>query len=123
MNEIYVAIAGAISVGFNAFFGWVFFRRKNNADAQSVETSTKTIAIDNEIKLSEYYKGMLDDLKPRYESEFKNYQATVTAKEKLLKEEITLLRRENKILKRQIIDKDRDIKDRDKRIAELELRR
>lgn len=119
MNEILIAIAGLITIGGSAFFGWVFARRKYNADALTIEASAKTTVIDNEIKLSEYYKTMIDDLKPRYENEFLSYQATVIAKEKLMQEEISLLRRDNKLLKRQVIAKDREIKERDKRIAEL----
>jgi hypothetical protein len=120
MNEILIAIAGLITLGGSAFFGWFFARRKNSAEAQKVEVGNKAIVIDNEIKLSEYYKGLVDDLKPRYELEFKNYQATVTAKEKLMQEEIALLRRDNKLLKRQVIAKDKEIKERDRRIEELE---
>lgn len=131
MNEILIALAGLITVGGSGFFGWFFARRKFTAEATTVEVGNKALEIDNEIKLSNYHKEMLDDLKPRYEmdfqnmkikyeTEFKNYQDTVTAKEKLLLEEITLLRRENKLLKRQVAEKDREIKERDKRIAELE---
>ncbi len=120
MNEILIALAGLITVGGSGFFGWFFARRKFTAEAATVEVGNKALIIDNEIKLSEYYKGMIDDLKPRYETEFKNYQATVTAKEKLMQEEISLLKRDNKLLKRQVIAKDKEIKERDKRIAELE---
>lgn len=120
MNELVIAITGAISIGFSAFFGWFFGRRKITAEAQTIEAGANAIIIDNEIKVSEYYKNMIDDLNPRYEKRFKEYEATVLAKEQLLKEEITLLRRENKILKRQLLEKDREIKERDKRIAELQ---
>jgi hypothetical protein len=123
MKELIIALTGLVTIGGGGFFGWFFARRKYNAESKTLEAGAKTIAIDNEIKLTQYHKDMLDDLKPRYEKEFQDYQKTVLAKEKLLQEEITLLRRENKILKRQVFEKDKEIKERDKRIAELELNR
>jgi uncharacterized membrane protein YgaE (UPF0421/DUF939 family) len=47
-----------------ALVTWFFARRKTNAEAKSAE-------IDNEIKASDFYKSLLDDLKDRLESAIK----------------------------------------------------
>lgn len=47
-----------------ALITWFFARRKSNAEAKSAE-------IDNEIKASDFYKSLLDDLKDRLESAIK----------------------------------------------------
>jgi len=100
--------------------GWFFSRKKNEAEVEDVRTRTDTIQIENEIKLSKYYKDLLDDLKPRYEKQLNEFQAACAAKEmlmrekeKLMREKVVLLRQENQILRQHIAD-------RDKRIAELE---
>lgn len=102
------------------FSGWFFGRKKNEAEVEDVKAKTDTIQIDNEIKLSNYYKEMLDDLKPRYDKQFKEFQQACLAKEtlmrekeKLMKEKVILLKQENETLRQHIAD-------RDKRIAELE---
>jgi hypothetical protein len=100
--------------------GWIFGRKKNLAEVEDVKARTDTVQIDNEIKLSNYYKDMLDDLKPRYERQLKEFQSACAAKEmlmrekeKLMREKVVLLKQENEILRQHIAD-------RDKRIAELE---
>lgn len=92
MNELLIALAGLVSVGGSAFFGWVFAKRKSNAEA-------KTTEIENEIKMSDYYKVMLDDLRNRYERKYQDYESLMNSKEKILKEEITMLNRKIKMLK------------------------
>jgi hypothetical protein len=124
IDELTSVVSTVIIAAGTGFSSWVYARKRNNAD-------TKTVEIDNEIKLSNQYKDMLDDLPGRYEQRFKEYdthvkamaaeyEASVQIKEKLLKEEIVLLRRENKILKVQLAEKNREITARDKQIALLQ---
>jgi hypothetical protein len=110
MNEFVIVLAGAAGAFLTKLVDWIFNKKSNLEDV-------KAKAIDNEIKLSETYKGMLDDLKPRYNDMLKEFEETVKAKEKiqlakekLLKEEVALLRKENKMLKQQLIEKDNIIK-------------
>lgn len=102
MNEFLVAITGTVSLFGAGWVGWFFRRRSERAEAKGKE-------IDNEVKLSEYYKVMLDDLNARYEKKFAEYvemqdrkfselAAMHESKEKLLHDEITLLHRKNKML-------------------------
>lgn len=141
MNEIILAVGGLISTGGAAFFGWLFGRRKAVAEAEVIEANAMTVDIDNEIKLSEYYRSLLDDLKPRYENQLREFEATCKSreqslnkqlhdveaayktKEKLLREEITILRKENRILKAQVAQKDNELSIKTKRIIELESRK
>ncbi|MDZ4147879.1 MAG: hypothetical protein U1C58_06315 [Flavobacteriaceae bacterium] len=123
MNDILLAIGGLITTGGAALFGWLFGRRKTAAEAEGLEANAKTTEIDNEIKLSEYYKTLLDDLKPRYEKQFRDFESACQSKEKLLKEEILILRKENRILKAQVAQKDTELKAKTKRILELESKK
>lgn len=113
--ELTLVLAGAIGAFLTKLVDWIFNKKSHKEDA-------RTKLIDNEIKLSNQYKDMLDDIQPRYDNRLKEFEERVKAneqlqlaKEKLLREEITLLRKENKILKQQIQEKD-------KRIKELESR-
>jgi len=123
MNEILIAIVGFITTGSAAIFGWIFGRRKTTAEAKVIEGKAKTIEIDNDIKSSNHYKEMLDDLKPRYEKQFRDFEAACLSKEKLLREEIVILREENRILKAQVLQKDTELKLKNKRILELESKK
>lgn len=92
MNEIYLAISAGMGAFFTALVGWVFNKKSTRADVKNKE-------IDNEVKLAEYYKKMLDDLSGRYEAKYKEIVALYESKEKVLRDEITLLKRANRDLK------------------------
>ncbi len=107
MKEFITSYIGEfISVVIAGFGGWFFGRKKQNAEVTSAE-------IDNEIKLSDYYKTMLDDLGSRYEQKYKDITALYESREKLLRDEITMLKNKIKILRQENIS----LK---KRISELE---
>ncbi|WP_291121390.1 hypothetical protein [Empedobacter sp. UBA7248] len=117
MNEILITITGLISVGGSAFFGWIFGRRKSNAEAQTTE-------IDNEIRMSNYYKEMLDDLRNRYEKKYQDYEALMNSKEKVLREEVTILNRkiemlqtENTELRKRVVELERLTKNANKSLT------
>lgn len=105
MDNILVYISTILTaIGGTGYFTFLFARRKYNADAKVVEASAKTTEIDNEIKISNYHKEMLDDLKPRYESQFKEYQEMMNRKFLLLEEEIKLKDRKIKLQQQEIAE-------------------
>jgi len=101
MNEILTAIAGLVAVGGSGWFGWFFARRKTNADATGAE-------IDNDIKLSNHYKEVLEYLKAKYEERFKEYEITINRKVALLEEEIKLKDRKIKLQQQEITELKRE---------------
>ncbi|MNR25631.1 hypothetical protein D3C85_1427940 [compost metagenome] len=58
MQEILSLLPSVLTGLFTAAITWFFARRKTNAEAKSAE-------IDTEIKASDFYKGLLDDLGSR----------------------------------------------------------
>lgn len=97
MKEFLTSYLGEfISVVIAGFGGWFFGRKKQNAELKSAE-------IDNEIKLSDYYKILLDDLGSRYEEKYKDIAALYDSREKLLRDEITMLKNKIRILRQENI--------------------
>lgn len=92
MNEIYLVLSGAVGAFLLKLVEWIFNKKSQKADVKAKD-------IENEIKLSEYYKKMLDDLDDRYEAKFIEFVALYERKEKILKDEIFLLNRKIKDLK------------------------
>ena len=102
MNEILTATLGTLGLFGAGWAGWFFRRRSERAEAKGKE-------IDNEVKLGDYYKKVLDDEIVRYENKFAElsamwekkfaqFQELHTSKETLLRDEIALLHRKNKLL-------------------------
>ena len=105
MDNILVFITSILTaVGSTGYFTFIFARRKYNAESKVVEASAKTTEIENEIKLSNYHKEMLDDLKPRYELMYKEFEVVMNRKMLLLEEEIKMRDRKIKILQAEIIE-------------------
>lgn len=98
MNEIYVAIGGGIGTVIGGFSGWFFRRRYENATAEEKEADAKSKEIDNDIKLANYYKDMLDDLGSRYEKKYADIVSIYDQKAALQQEEISLLKSHKKML-------------------------
>ena len=100
MNGFLEIIINSLAAGgIGGFFGWFFTRKKLNAEAEGEEENTKSKAIDNEIKLSDYYQKMLDDLGTRYEAKFLDVEKLYLNKERILKDEILMLKQKVKMLK------------------------
>lgn len=100
MNSILEIIINSLAAGgVGGFFGWFFTRKKLNAEAEGEEENTKSKAIDNEIKLSDYYQKMLDDLGTRYEAKFLDVEKLYLNKERILKDEISMLKQKVKMLR------------------------
>lgn len=107
MKDFFTTYVGEFLTALTAGFGgWFFGRKKQNAEITSAE-------IDNEIKLSDYYKTMLDDLGNRYEQKYKDVVALYESREKLLRDEITMLKNKIKMLRQENISLKR-------RVGELE---
>jgi len=101
------------AIGGTGFFTFLFTKSKYQVDVLQAKENAETTAIDNDIKLSGHYKEILDDLKSRYESQYKEFEDSMNRKIELLEEEIRLkdrkiklqqqeineLKKENKILK------------------------
>jgi flagellar basal body-associated protein FliL len=101
MSEILTAFAGLITLSGTGYFGWFFGRRKTNAEAKSQE-------IDNDVKLSNHYKEILDDLKGRYENRYKEFEVMMNRKFDMLEEEIKLKDRKIKLQQQEITELKRE---------------
>lgn len=97
MNELILTITGLFSALGTGFIGWFFGRRKTLAEAVGTE-------IDNDVKLSSHYKEILDDLKMRYETRYKEFEDMMNRKVKLLEEEIQLKDRKIKLQRQEIFE-------------------
>jgi hypothetical protein len=93
------------AIGGTGFFTFLFTKSKYQVDVLQAKENAETTAIDNDVKLSSHYKEILDDLKQRYETRYKEYDA-------MMQRKIDLLEEENKL-------KDRKIKLQQIEIAEL----
>lgn len=106
MNEIYLVLSAGIGAFLTKLVEWVFNKRSANADVKSKD-------IDNEVKLAEYYKKLLDDLSVRYEAKYNDIVMLYESKEKVLKDEINLLKRSVKDLKAENLVLRKRIKERE----------
>ena len=93
------------AIGGTGFFTFLFTKGKYKVDVLQAKENAETTALDNDVKLSSHYKEILDDLKQRYETRYKEYDA-------MMQRKIDLLEEENKL-------KDRKIKLQQIEIAEL----
>ncbi|MEN5434085.1 hypothetical protein ABE545_10620 [Sphingobacterium faecium] len=108
MTEVYLALAAALGAFLTKAVEWIFNRKKDSTEVEGKE-------IDNDIKLADYYKVMLDDLQTRYEKKYQDIEALYENKERILKDEIALLNRKVKMLKTENMELR-------KRVKELEAR-
>ena len=108
--QIIITIIGYL-FGAGGLVFWFLERRKFNAEVAATLESVQASKIDNDVKLSEHYREILDDLKRRYEDRFREYEMMMNNKIKILKDEITLLRKQVKTLKDEIREKDKRIKE------------
>ncbi|MDN3673073.1 hypothetical protein QWY99_08435 [Flavobacterium branchiarum] len=93
------------AIGGTGFFTFLFTKGKYKVDVLQAKENAETTAIDNDVKLSSHYKEILDDLKQRYETRYKEYDS-------MMQRKIDLLEEENRL-------KDRKIKLQQIEIAEL----
>ncbi len=117
MNEIIITVVGVISTGIMSYLTFLFARSKYKQEVEKLKVevlqarvAADSLAIDNDIKLANNYKSILDDLKLRYDSQFKEYELAMARKVKLLEEENKLKDRKIKLQRDEIITLNREIK-------------
>ncbi|RWX03356.1 hypothetical protein [Flavobacterium cerinum] len=97
-NEALMALIGSAGIIISSITGFKIGKRKSTAEALDIEANAKSKEIDNEVKLANYYKSLLDDLGDRYEKKFKDVVSLYEAKERIMQDEINLLKSKNKML-------------------------
>lgn len=111
MDQLIIAVASVFSALGGGWAGSLFTKRKYNQEVEKLKIenlnskeSAETIAIDNDIKLSGHYKIILDDLKSRYETRFKEFEDLMNRKNSLLEEEIKIKDRKIKLQQQEIVE-------------------
>ena len=104
-------IASFIGALLTGFAGFIFGRKKQNAEVESIEVNNDSVEIANVTKIAEVYKNTLDDLGLRYEKKFNEIISLYEQKVQLLHDEINLqkriiehLKEENKMLHKKLKD-------------------
>ena len=81
-----------ISAVLTGFAGFIFGKRKQNAETETIEANNDSIEIGNADKIISVYRNSLDDLTKRYENKFKEVTELYENKIQLLKDEIAVLK-------------------------------
>jgi hypothetical protein len=109
MNELLIAIGAVLTSGGTGFFTFLFMKSKYKQDVEKLKVevlqakeSAETTAIENDIKLSGHYKEILDDLKSRYETRYKEFEELLNRKVTMLEEELKLKDRKIKLQQQEI---------------------
>lgn len=115
MNEIIIVLLGIVASSVASYFTFLFARSKYKQEVEKIKVevlqareSAETIAIDNDIKLSGHYKEILDDLKGRYETRYKEFEGIMNRKISLLEEELKLKDRKIKLQQQEITELKRE---------------
>lgn len=111
------------AIGGTGFFTFLFTKSKYQVDVLQAKENAETTAIDNDVKLSSHYKDILDDLKSRYETRYKEFEELMNRKVMLHKEELKhfqeVMNRKVNMLEEELKIKDRKIKLQQQEIVEL----
>jgi hypothetical protein len=110
MEQIILILSGLITtITGTGYFTFLFMKSKYKQDVEKLKVevlqakeSAETTAIDNDIKLSGHYKEILDDLKSRYETRYKEFEELMNRKNSLLEEELKLKDRKIKLQQQEI---------------------
>lgn len=109
MNELLIALGTVLTSGGTGFFTFLFMKSKYRQDVEKLKVeilqakeSAETTAIENDIKLSGHYKEILDDLKYRYETRYKEFEDLLNRKVTMLEEELKLKDRKIKLQQQEI---------------------
>lgn len=90
--------------GGTGLIGWVLEKKKNKAQANTVE-------IDNSDKVIDQYRKALDDLEIRYEKKYAELSEACDRKVQILEDEIKAHRRRYNLLKQENTDLRKKLKD------------
>lgn len=96
------------AIGGTGVFTFLFTKGKYKVDVLQAKENAETTAIDNDVKLSSHYKEILDDLKQRYETRYKEYDSMMQRKIDLLEEENRLKDRKIKLQQIEIVELKRE---------------
>ncbi|OWP76527.1 hypothetical protein [Flavobacterium oreochromis] len=102
------SIVGAI--GSTGFITFLFTRSKYKIEVLQAKENAETTAIDNDVKLSNHYKDILDDLQKRYENKYHEFENMMSRKVEILEEEIKMRDRKIRLLEREIVELKRENK-------------
>lgn len=86
------------------YFTFLFTKSKYKVEVLQAKENAESTAIENDIKLSGHYKEILDDLKSRYETRYKEFEDLMNRKVDMLEEEIKLKDRKIKLQQQEIIE-------------------
>lgn len=108
-EQILPNIGTFFSAILTGIVGFIFGKRKQKAEVESIEANTDTIEIDNASKVINIYKASLDDLEERCKKKYLSITELYDEKIKLLEDEIVILRRtisqlkdENQLLRKRL---------------------
>lgn len=115
MDDILIALAGLITTGGAGYLTFIFTKSKYKQEVEKLKVevlqaknSADTTAIENDIKLSNHYKEILDDLKNRYHIQYKEFEDMMLRKVSMLEEELKLKDRKIKLQQQEIIELKRE---------------
>lgn len=105
MDQIIVWIGSILTaIGGTGYFTFLFAKSKYKVEVLQAKENAETTAIDNDIKLSGHYKEILDDLKNRYETRYREFEDLMNRKMNMLEEELKLKDRKIKLQQQEIIE-------------------
>ena len=109
MDNILVFVTSILTaIGGTGYFTFLFAKSKYKVEVLQAKENAESTAIDNDIKLSGHYKEILDDLKNRYETRYKEFEDLMNRKISLLEEELKLKDRKIKLQQQEIIELKRE---------------
>lgn len=105
MDQIILWIGSILTaIGGTGYFTFLFAKSKYKVEVLQAKENAETTAIDNDIKLSGHYKEILDDLKNRYETRYREFEDLMNRKMNMLEEELKLKDRKIKLQQQEIIE-------------------
>ncbi|WP_160376646.1 hypothetical protein [Flavobacterium hydrocarbonoxydans] len=106
-----IVVTGLLTAGGTSYITYSFTKSKYKQEVEKLKVEVthakeyvETTAIENDIKLSGHYKEILDDLKARYETRYKEFEEMMTRKILLLEEELKLKDRKIKLQQQEITE-------------------
>ncbi|HEX8576685.1 MAG TPA: hypothetical protein VF677_10380 [Flavobacterium sp.] len=105
MNEVVFFIGSILTaITGTGYFTFAFAKSKYKMEVLQAKENAEATAIDNDIKLSGHYKEILDDLKERYETRYKEFEDLMNRKVDMLEEELKLKDRKIKLQQQEIME-------------------
>ncbi|MCZ2140823.1 MAG: hypothetical protein LC096_05460 [Bacteroidia bacterium] len=106
--DIIAAIVG--SGGVSGYVAHFFTRKKYLVEVKQAAENVETTAIENDVKLSNHYRDILDDLQARYEKRAQEFEKSMQKKIQILEAEISMKDRKIRLLETEIKDLKKQLK-------------